>query len=75
MFSELLRGLRAGKGLSQKKLAEIVGVSPGNVSDWESGKTKPGYVALAALARCFGVSADYLLGLTDDPEPKYEVKP
>jgi len=66
MFSELLRGLRAEKGFSQKKLAEIVGVSPGNVSDWESGKAKPGYVALAALSRCFGVSADYLLEL--EPE-------
>lgn len=66
MFSELLRGLRAKKGLSQKRLAEIVGVSPGNVSDWESGKAKPGYVALAALSRCFDVSSDYLLEL--EPE-------
>ena len=66
MFSELLRSLRAEKRLSQKKLAEIVGVSPGNVSDWESGKAKPGYVALAALSRCFEVSADYLLEL--EPE-------
>ncbi len=66
MFSEILRDLRARKRLSQKQLAEIVGVSPGNVSDWESGKTKPGYVALAALSRCFEVSADYLLELTPE---------
>lgn len=66
MFSEILRDLRARKRLSQKQLAEIVGVSPGNVSDWESGKTKPGYVALAALSRCFEVSADYLLELAPE---------
>lgn len=63
MFSELLKKLRAEADLSQKKLAEIIGVSPGNVSDWESGKAKPGYNALAALADCFEVSADYLLEL------------
>ena len=72
MFSEILRDLRAKKRFSQKQLAEIVGVSPGNVSDWESGKTKPGYVALAALARCFEVSADYLLELS--PEKTGEVE-
>ena len=66
MFSDILRDLRAKKHLSQKQLAEIVGVSPGNVSDWESGKTKPGYAALAALSRCFEVSADYLLELTPE---------
>ncbi len=66
MFSELLKNLRAEADLSQKKLAEIIGVSPGNVSDWESGKAKPGYNALAALADCFEVSADYLLEL--EPE-------
>lgn len=64
LFSELLRDLRAKKRFSQKQLAEAVGVSPGNVSDWESGKTRPGYAALAALSRCFEVSADYLLELT-----------
>ena len=69
MFSEILKDLRSKSGISQGQLAKSVGVSPGNVSDWEVGKTKPGYVALAALARFFGVSADYLLGLIDEPRP------
>lgn len=67
MFSEILKGLRSKSGLSQGQLAKSVGVSPGNVSDWEVGKTKPGYIALAALARFFGVSADYLLELDNVP--------
>lgn len=66
MFSALLKELRTEKRLSQKQLAEIIGVSAGNVSDWESGKTKPGYLALAALSRCFEVSADYLLELSPE---------
>ncbi|MCI9122287.1 MAG: helix-turn-helix transcriptional regulator [Oscillibacter sp.] len=67
MFSEILKDLRSKSGISQGQLAKSVGVSPGNVSDWEVGKTKPGYVALAALARFFGVSADYLLELDEAP--------
>lgn len=67
MFSDILKDLRAKSGLSQGQLAKAVGVSPGNVSDWEVGKTKPGYAALSSLARFFDVSADYLLELDDKP--------
>ena len=30
---------------------------------------------IALICQHYKVSADYLLGLTDDPKPKYEVKP
>ena len=63
MFNTLLKELRAQNGMTQGQLAKAAGVSPGNVGDWESGKSKPGYNALAALARIFEVSADYLLEL------------
>lgn len=63
MFSDILRELRAESHISQAKLAESIGVSPGNVSTWESGESKPGYTALCALAQFFEVSADYLLEL------------
>ena len=61
MFSALLKELRAQKGLTQGQLAKMIGVSPGNVGDWETGKSKPGYNALSALTRIFEVSADRLL--------------
>ena len=67
MFSDILKELRAKSHISQAKLAEAIGVSPGNVSTWESGESKPGYTALSALAQFFDVSADYLLEL---PPPK-----
>lgn len=67
MFSELIKSLRAKSGLSQSALAKSVGVSPGNVGDWETGRSKPGYNALAALTRVFDVSADYLLELDASP--------
>lgn len=61
MFNSLLKELRSSRSMTQGQLAKAVGVSPGNVGDWETGKSKPGYNALAALARIFEVSADYLL--------------
>lgn len=67
MFSDILKELRAKSGMSQGQLAKAVGVSAGNVSDWEVGKTKPGYIALSSLARFFEVSADYLLELDNMP--------
>lgn len=66
MFSELLKQLRAEKGITQTQLAKKAGVSVGNVGDWESGKSKPGYNALCALSRVFEVSADYLLELNHE---------
>lgn len=67
MFNVLLKELRSQHGMTQGQLAKAAGVSPGNVGDWESGKSKPGYNALAALARIFEVSADYLLELETPP--------
>ena len=67
MFSAVLKKLRSEKNLTQGQLAKEVGVSPGNVGDWETGKSKPGYNALASLARIFEVSADYLLEIEPSP--------
>ena len=67
MFSDLLKSLREQKRISQTQLAKEIEVSAGNISDWETGRSKPGYVALSALARFFEVSADYLLELEPSP--------
>jgi len=60
MFASLLKQLRAKKGVSQLELAKAIGVSNGNVGDWERGRSKPGYDALIALSRFFEVSAGRL---------------
>ena len=68
MFGELLKELRAQKKVSQIELARAIGVSNGNVGDWERGRSKPGYDALVALSRYFEISPGRLLELplTDD---------
>ena len=67
MFTALLKTLREQKKVSQTQLAKEIGVSAGNISDWETGRSKPGYAALKELACFLNVSADYLLELTETP--------
>ena len=63
MFPTIIKDLRKRKNVTQIQLAAAIGVSPGNVGDWETGKSLPGYKSLVALAQYFEVSADQLLGL------------
>ena len=59
--------LRKGKGLSQKQLGEILGISNHAISMIESGERGTSIERLLLLAEYFHVSTDYLLGVTDDP--------
>ena len=52
---------RARLGLSQEKLAELVGVSRQAVSKWELGDAMPDTDKLVPLARALGISVDTLL--------------
>ena len=67
MFTALLKTFREQKKVSQTQLAKEIGVSAGNISDWETGRSKPGYAALKELSCFLNVSADYLLELTETP--------
>lgn len=58
------------KNITAKKLAEAIGASEGNVSDWKSGKAIPSAEKLILIADFFDVSLDYLLGRTDNPKGK-----
>ncbi|MBQ2864128.1 MAG: helix-turn-helix transcriptional regulator [Clostridia bacterium] len=63
ILKEKIKELRIEKGLSQTALAKNIGFSQNAISQWESGKRVPDAIAVKALAKFFGVSADYLLGL------------
>ena len=64
-MGEKLRSLRIEKKLTQKQVADRLGLAISAVSSYESGSRYPSYDALIKLARIFHVSTDYLLGLTD----------
>ncbi len=64
-FSERLKELRVEKGLSQMALASETGLTAAAIGFWELGKRVPNAEAVVTLAKYFGVSTDYLLGLED----------
>ena len=61
--------LRRNKGLTQQELAELLGVSVTQISDMEKGRRTTGIDNIVLLCRHHNISADYLLGLTDEPRP------
>ena len=65
IFGERLRELRTDKGLSILALGKIVDVSDATVCRWENNLTDVTGESLVKLAKYFGVSTDYLLGLED----------
>ncbi len=58
--------LRKEHNISQKNLAELLGVAQNTLSYWERGMYEPDLVSLKKIADFFEVSVDYLLGTTED---------
>lgn len=52
---------REVSGLSQKDVAQKIGVDQSAVSLWEKGKTRPRAALLPAIAKLYGVTVDELL--------------
>ena len=65
-FGERLRDLRHEKHMTQKQLADKLNLSKGTISAYEQGKKYPSIEVLIKLCNILQVSADYLLGLSDD---------
>lgn len=69
MLEERLRIARKRKKLTQQYVAEQLDVTAQAYSTYETGAVTPNPKTLKTLAILYGVSSDYLLGLTDDPTP------
>ncbi|NBI68886.1 XRE family transcriptional regulator [Pseudoflavonifractor sp. 60] len=67
LFGSRLLALREQKGFSQKVIAELLHVTRTQVSDIENGKSGTNLDRFHQLCEFYQVSADYLLGFTDDP--------
>ena len=75
MFGERFRRLRKAKGEAQTAIAQALGVTVTQISDMENGKTMTTLEKLTIICQHYHVSADYLLGLTDDPAPHGRKEP
>lgn len=68
-IQEKLKDLRVGKGLSLEELAKETGLSKSALGSYESNDYKDiSHTAIISLAKYYGVSTDYLLGLTENIE-------
>ena len=67
LFGARILALREQKKLSQQAVADMLGVTRTQISDIENGKSGTNLDRFYQLCRYYRVSADYLLGLTDDP--------
>lgn len=64
-MGEKLKSLRIQNNLTQKQIADRIGLAISAVSSYESGTRYPSYEVLIKLAHIYHVSTDYLLGVTD----------
>lgn len=67
-FNENLKIARERKGLSQKDIAESIGVARSTYSLYESGNREPNVQTIKKIADILNVSADELLGIDDEPQ-------
>lgn len=72
----ILKSIRSQHRLKQTDIAELLQTTQQQIAKYES--SNPKYFQeipvrhIITLARYYGVSTDYLLGLTNDPAPHYE---
>lgn len=67
-----IRKLRIQRKMTQQEVGDALGVGNTAVSMYECEKRKLDDENIRNLCRLFGCSADYLLGMTDYPEPLTE---
>lgn len=65
-FAVRLRKLRERRRVSRRTLADLCGISKSAMARYERGEREPSAALVCQLADYFGVSADYLLGRTEN---------
>lgn len=74
MFTDRLIKLRQARGWTKKEFSARIGKTQQTVGKWENGSNAPTFKDLVKLVGLFGVTSDYLLGLSDSPS-KYAYPP
>ncbi len=69
LIANRLAELRKVNGFTQKKVAEVLGMTPEGYSYYEVGKRSPNPDIINSLSNFYNVSSDYILSRTNDPTP------
>lgn len=67
-LTERIRTLRENSHLTQRQLADYLGLRQQTYSRYERGELIPSLASMAALADFYDTSVDFLVGLTDVPK-------
>ena len=67
-FPDSLRRFRKEFNLTQKAVANAVGMQESAYQRYEQGTREPAFKQLLTLADAFNVSLDYLVGRSDNPK-------
>jgi len=69
-----LRAARLSRGLTQRQLADALGLDRASISDYETQGISPRVDTIEPLCRTLGISADWLFGITGSGEYLPEVR-
>jgi len=76
VVGQRLRELRESVGLSQNKLAKLIGIRQSSINRYENGQSVPSIQTFRWYADYFDVSMDYIFGRTNRPQGKlYKYEP
>ena len=70
MYGERLKGLRKERNMTIEDLSTALGFPRSTYAGYETEKRKPSIETIIRLAEFYNVSTDYILGLSDDRDPK-----
>lgn len=65
ILGDRLKELRSSRHLTQREVAERLGIGVSTLGMYEAGKREPDLDTLKALAQFYNVTVDYLLGNED----------
>ena len=68
LFPQRLRMLREENHMTQRQMADLMGIAERNYQRWERGEVNASGTSLIFLGDYFHVSTDYLLGRTENRE-------
>lgn len=68
IFASRIKDLRSQNNLTLEHVGDAIGHTRHTVGNLENARKSPSAAMLAALADFYGVSVDYLMGRTDNPE-------
>ena len=71
-FAETMSYLRREKGVPQRQVAAELKISQALLSHYENGAREPGIDFICRACRYYGVTADFMLGLSDSPSGNAE---